>query len=55
MSNAAQNFDTLATNLNVLHNYFDSSTKFQQTIDSSTNFSAIYYCNIWYIWPPTTS
>jgi len=27
MSNAAKNFDILATNLSVLHNYFDSSTK----------------------------
>jgi len=28
MSNIAKNFDILATSLNVLHNYFDSSTKF---------------------------
>jgi len=28
MSNAAKNFDNLATSLSVLHNYFDSSTKF---------------------------
>jgi len=28
MSNAAKNFDIRATSLNVLHNYFDSSTKF---------------------------
>jgi len=27
MNNAATNFVTLTTNLNVLHNYFDSSTK----------------------------
>jgi len=27
MSNAANNFDILATGLSVLHNYFDSSTK----------------------------
>jgi len=27
MNNAAKNFDLLATNLSVLHNYFDSSTK----------------------------
>jgi len=27
MSNVANNFDILATNLSVLHNYFDSSTK----------------------------
>jgi len=27
MSNAAQNIDILATSLNVLYNYFDSSTK----------------------------
>jgi len=27
MNNAARNFDILATNLNVLYNYFDSSTK----------------------------
>jgi len=27
MSNAAKNFDILATNFSVLHNYFDSSTK----------------------------
>jgi len=27
MSNAAQKFDMLATDLRVLHNYFDSSTK----------------------------
>jgi len=27
MSNAAKNFDILATSLNVLHNYFDSPTK----------------------------
>jgi len=27
MSNAAKNFDSLATNLSVLHNYLDSSTK----------------------------
>jgi len=27
MSNAAKNFDILATSLNVLHNYFDSSIK----------------------------
>jgi len=27
MSNAAKNFDILGTNLSVLHNYFDSSTK----------------------------
>jgi len=27
MSNAAKNFDILATSLSVLHNYFDSSTK----------------------------
>jgi len=27
MSNGPKNFDTLATGLNVLHNYFDSSTK----------------------------
>jgi len=27
MSNAAKNFDILATNLSVLHNYFDSLTK----------------------------
>jgi len=28
MSNAAKNFDTLATSLSVLHNYFDSSNYF---------------------------
>jgi len=28
MSNAAKNFDIRATSLSVLHNYFDSSTKF---------------------------
>jgi len=28
MSNAAKNFDILATGLNVLHNYFDGSTNF---------------------------
>jgi len=27
MSNAAKNFDILTTNLSVLHNYFNSSTK----------------------------
>jgi len=27
MSNTAKNFDILAINLSVLHNYFDSSTK----------------------------
>jgi len=27
MSNAAKNFDILATSLSVLHNYFDSPTK----------------------------
>jgi len=27
MSNAAKNYDILVTGLNVLHNYFDSSTK----------------------------
>jgi len=27
MSKAAKNFDILATDLSVLHNYFDSSTK----------------------------
>jgi len=27
MSNAAKNFDILATSLSVLHNYSDSSTK----------------------------
>jgi len=27
MSNAAKNFDILATSLNVLHNYCNSSTK----------------------------
>jgi len=27
MSNAAKDFDILATSLNVLHSYFDSSTK----------------------------
>jgi len=27
MNNAAKNFDILAINLNVLHNYFDSSLK----------------------------
>jgi len=27
MSNAVKNFDILATNLSVLHNYFDSLTK----------------------------
>jgi len=27
MSNCANNFDILATNLSDLHNYFDSSTK----------------------------
>jgi len=27
MSNVVKNFDILATNLSVLHNYFDSSTK----------------------------
>jgi len=27
MSNEAKNFDILATSLNVLHNYFHSSTK----------------------------
>jgi len=27
MSNAAKNFDILATGLSVLHNYFNSSTK----------------------------
>jgi len=27
MSNAAKNFDILATGLSVLHSYFDSSTK----------------------------
>jgi len=27
MSNATKNFDILVTGLNVLHNYFDSSTK----------------------------
>jgi len=27
ISNAAKNFDILAINLGVLHNYFDSSTK----------------------------
>jgi len=26
MSNAAKDFDILATNLSILHNYFDSST-----------------------------
>jgi len=30
MSNAAKNFDILATNLNVLHKYFDGSIKVQQ-------------------------
>jgi len=28
MSDAAKNFDILATSLSVLHNYFDGSTKF---------------------------
>jgi len=28
MTNATKNFDILATSLSVLHNYFDSSTKF---------------------------
>jgi len=28
MSNAAKNFDILATSLSVVHNYLDSSTKF---------------------------
>jgi len=28
MSNAAKNFDILATSLNVPHNYFDGPTKF---------------------------
>jgi len=28
MSNTAKNFDILAINLSVLHNYFDSSTNF---------------------------
>jgi len=27
MSNAAKDFDILATNLNVLHHYFDNSIK----------------------------
>jgi len=27
MSNAAKNFNILATNLSILRNYFDSSTK----------------------------
>jgi len=27
LNNAAKNFDILATNLSVLHSYFDSSTK----------------------------
>jgi len=27
MSNVAKNFDILTTNLSILHNYFDSSTK----------------------------
>jgi len=27
MNNAAKNFDVLANDLSVLHNYFDSSTK----------------------------
>jgi len=27
MSDAAKNFDILTTSLNILHNYFDSSTK----------------------------
>jgi len=27
MSNAAKNFDLLAIDLSILHNYFDSSTK----------------------------
>jgi len=27
MNNATKNFDILATNLSVLHNYLDSSTK----------------------------
>jgi len=27
MSNAAKNFDILTTSLNILHSYFDSSTK----------------------------
>jgi len=27
MSNAAKNLDVLATNLSILHNYFDSPTK----------------------------
>jgi len=27
MSNAIKNFDSLATSLSVLHNYFDSATK----------------------------
>jgi len=27
MSNAAKNFDSLATSLSVLHNYFENSTK----------------------------
>jgi len=27
MSNAAKNFDILKFSLNILHNYFDSSTK----------------------------
>jgi len=30
ISNAAKNFDILATNLSVLHNYFDSSIKLFQ-------------------------
>jgi len=28
MSNVAKNFDILTTNLSILHNYFDSLTKF---------------------------
>jgi len=32
MSNVTKNFDTLATSLSVLHNYFDSSTKFPRFI-----------------------
>jgi len=36
-----KNFDTLATSLSVLHNYFDGLTKFQQTLDSSTNFYSL--------------
>jgi len=51
ISNAAKNFDILATNLNVLYNYFDDLTKLSSNLylakfieASAKSFFSMYIC-----------